>query len=286
MQENATPGQLLGSTARWTAAVRARESAREDRLFKDPWAAALAGEEGMEWIEGRKEENTVTMAIRTRFFDEFLQCMTFQNPIRQVVLMAAGLDTRAFRLGWPVGTMIYELDQAEVLGYKDQILQSNGAQSYCKRLAIPADLARPWRQLLLQAGFDPELPSIWLLEGFLFYLPDESITQILDQVTSLAAPGSWMGFDINNHTMLTSPWTREWVEMQAKSGAPWIGTMDDPAGFLAERGWKASLTQAGAPDANYGRWTLPVIPVTMPDMPHNWFVTAVKSASQGEEGGL
>lgn len=276
MTENAMTGQLLGLTARWTAAVRARESAREDRLFNDPWAASLAGEMGMEWIESRKQQNTVTIAIRTRFFDEFLQCKTLQEPIRQVVLMASGLDTRAFRLGWPVGTILYELDQPDVLGYKDQILQSNSAQPDCTRLAIPADLAKPWKQQLLQAGFDPGRLSAWLLEGFLFYLPNESIVQILDQVTELAAPGSWMGFDINNCAMLTSPWTREWVEMQASLGAPWIGTMDDPQGFLRERGWKASLSQAGAPDANYGRWTLPVVPVMMPDMPHNWFVTAEK----------
>jgi len=115
---------------------------------------------------------------------------------------------------------------------------------------------------------------------FNFYLPNESIVQILDQVTDMAAPapGSWMGFDINNSAMMTSQWTREWVEMQAKMGAPWIGTMDDPQGFLGERGWKASLSQPGAPDANYGRWTLPVLPVLMPDFPHNWFVTAVKEA--------
>ena len=77
-----------------------------------------------------------------------------------------------------------------------------------------------------------------------------------------------------NHAVLTSPWTRPWVEMQAQAGAPWIGTLDDPVAFLAERGWTATLTQAGAPDAHYGRWTLPVLPTTAPDMPHNWYVTA------------
>ena len=105
-------------------------------------------------------------------------------------------------------------------------------------------------------------------------LASETITQLLDLVTSLAAPGSWLGFDIMNSITLTSPLTQKWVEMQAESGAPWIGTMDDPVGFLAERGWEAALTQAGAADAHYGRWPYPVIPATMPNMPHNWFVTA------------
>jgi hypothetical protein len=93
-------------------------------------------------------------------------------------------------------------------------------------------------------------------------------------VTRLAAPGSRLGFDVINGAMLISPWTRPWVDMQAAAGAPWIGTMDDPVGFLAARGWRASLTQAGQPDASHGRWRLPVIPTAMPDMPHDWFVTA------------
>ncbi|MGZ8437255.1 MAG: hypothetical protein ACXWXR_01785 [Candidatus Limnocylindrales bacterium] len=97
-------------------------------------------------------------------------------------------------------------------------------------------------------------------------------------MTALAAPGSRLGFDIVNAAVLTSPWTRSWVAMQADAGAPWVGTMDDPVGFLAGRGWRAALTQAGQPDANHGRWTLPVIPTTAPDMPHSWFVTAERLA--------
>jgi hypothetical protein len=95
-------------------------------------------------------------------------------------------------------------------------------------------------------------------------------------VTGLAARGSWLGFDVVNSVMLTSPLTQKWLAMQAAAGAPWIGTMDDPVAFLAARGWQASLTQAGADDAHYGRWPFPVIPTTMPNMPHNWFVTAQK----------
>jgi hypothetical protein len=86
-----------------------------------------------------------------------------------------------------------------------------------------------------------------------------------------------MGFDINNSDMLTSPYTRAWVDMQTQMGAPWLGTLDDPESFLSARGWLATLTQAGQPDANYGRWTLPVIPTKMANMPHNWFVAAKKA---------
>lgn len=129
----------------------------------------------------------------------------------------------------------------------------------------------------MSSGFDSAQPSLWLLDGFLFYLPGAAVTRILDTVTGLASSGSWCGFDIVNSLVLTSPWTKPWVDMQAASGAPWLGTMDDPQAFMGQRGWQATLTQAGAADANHGRWHLPVLPVDMPDMPHNWFVTAYKA---------
>jgi methyltransferase (TIGR00027 family) len=266
--------ELLGATARWTAAVRARESAREDRLFYDPWAAALAGQAGEAWIEGRSEDSVAPIALRTRFFDDALQRMALQDGIRQVVLMAAGLDTRAFRLSWPAGTRLFELDQAPVLAYKERILGSAGAQPACERQTIEADLTAPWQERLVRAGFDAGRPSGWLLEGFLFYLPDDSLVRVLDEVTGMAAPGSWLGFDIVNRITLTSPWTRQWIQMQADSGAPWIGWLDDPEGFLAARGWQASLTQPGEEGINFGRWAYPVIPRAMPDMPRSWYVVA------------
>jgi methyltransferase (TIGR00027 family) len=266
--------ELLGATARWTAAVRARESVREDRLFDDPWAAALAGQEGEAWIEGRSADSVAPIALRTRFFDDFLRRITLDNAIRQVVLMAAGLDTRAYRLNWPAGTRLFELDQSPVLTYKEQILRSAGAQPACERQAIEADLTAPWQERLVQGGFDPGRPSGWLLEGFLFYLSDDSLVRILDEVTGMAAPGSWLGFDVINRNTLTSPWTRQWIQMQADSGAPWMGSLDDPEGFLATRGWQASLTQPGEEGADFGRWTYPVIPRTMPGMPRNWYVVA------------
>ncbi len=282
MSEKATPEQLPGSTARWTAAARARESVREDRLFHDPWAAALAGKEGEEWAEHRSTDSLIPMILRTRFFDDFLRRIADQQAIRQVVLMAAGLDTRAFRLTWPEQTRLFELDQPAVLTYKEQILRAAGAQPICERKTIAVDLTGPWTEALIKAGFDPQWPSVWLLEGFLFYLPYESVTRILDEVTSLASPGSWIGFDIINSATLTSPWTKPWVEMQARAGAPWIGTMEDPEGFLAMHGWKATLSQAGEEDANFGRWPYPVIPSTMPGMPHDWFVTAYKEEQNRE----
>jgi methyltransferase (TIGR00027 family) len=271
-----TTSHFLGSTAHWMAGIRAMESAGEDALFCDPWASALAGPEGRQWIEGRSPESVAPIVLRTRFFDDLLQRITRENAIHQVVLPAAGLDTRAFRLSWPAGTHLYELDQPEVLAYKDEVLAAAGARPNCIRRTIPADLAGPWQESLLAAGFDREQPSGWLLEGFLFYLPSETIVHLLDLVARLAAPESWLGFDVMNSATLTSPLTRDWVDMQARLGAPWIGTLDDPVGFMAARGWTATLSQAGQPDANHGRWPFPVVPTTMPDFPHNWFVVAEK----------
>ena len=266
--------QLLGSTAYWTAAVRARENEREDALLHDPWAAALAGDVGMAWIAPRPAESTAPIAIRTRYFDDCLLRMTQETDIRQVVLLAAGLDTRAFRLIWPEATTVFELDQPDVLAYKENVLRAARAEPGCVRQVVGVDLRKPWAETLVQSGFDRQRPSAWLLEGFLFYLDNAFTTPLLDTVTGLAAAGSWLGFDVINSLTLTSPLTMKWVEMQAQSGAPWIGTMDEPVAFMAERGWQASLTQGGAADAHYGRWPLPVIPATMPNIPHNWFVTA------------
>ena len=276
MSESTPSAHSLGSTARWTASVRAKESEREDCLFFDPWASALAGPEGASWIATRSADSVVPIVLRTRYFDDFLQRITGREKLQQVVLMAAGLDTRAFRLSWSKETHVYELDQALVLEEKERILGSLAGRPRCQRVAIPADLTDPWQDALLAGGFDPRSPSVWLLEGFLFYLATEHVTRILDEVTELAAVGSWLGFDIINGAMLTSPLTRRWIEMQAESGAPWVGILDNPVEFLAARGWQATLSQAGAEDANFGRWPFPVLPVTMPDVPHNWYVTAQK----------
>jgi methyltransferase (TIGR00027 family) len=268
----------LEATAHWTAAVRAEESTRSDSLFVDPWAAALAGPEGGSWLAQRTPDGALPMVLRTRYFDDWLGSITGRDGIRQIVLMAAGLDTRAYRLRWPAGTRLFELDREAVLRDKAGVLHAAGAIPTCVRQAVEADLTRAWADALLAAGFDRAQPSGWLLEGLLFYLVNEDIVRLLDEVTRLAAPGSRLGFDVINGAMLTSPWTRSWVEMQAEAGAPWIGTLDDPERFLADRGWSATMTQAGQPDADHGRWTLPVIPTTMPGMPHNWYVTAQRDA--------
>jgi methyltransferase (TIGR00027 family) len=130
------PSQMLGVTAHWTAAVRARESEREDRLFNDPWAFSLAGTEGLEWVDNRSADSVIPIVLRTRFFDDFLVRIAVEKGIRQVVVMAAGLDTRAFRLAWPEPMRLFELDQGPVLEYKEQTSQLRGRRRSSKPVSI------------------------------------------------------------------------------------------------------------------------------------------------------
>ncbi len=174
------------------------------------------------------------------------------------------------------GAILYEPDQAPVARRKEAVLAAAGAQPACERRTVAADLTKPWEAHLVAAGFQSQEPACYLAEGFLFYLPTEQVVRILETIAQRAAPESRLGFDIINRAMLASPITKAWVDMQAQAGAPWIGVLEDPVAFLAERGWDASLSQTGEPDAHHGRWTLPVISVTQPDMPHNWYVTAQK----------
>jgi methyltransferase (TIGR00027 family) len=267
----------LGLTARWTAAVRAAESERQDRLFDDPWAGALAGEQGRAWAAARPAGNLITMVLRTRFYDDWLQRTTRQDGVTQVVLLAAGLDTRAFRLDWPDETVIFELDRPDVLARKDAVLAGAGACPRARRQVCGTDLADPgWSAALDDAGFDRSAPAAFLAEGFFFYLPTAVLDTLLGQIGGRAVAGSRLGFDIVNTLILTHPLTRDWVAMQAAAGAPWIGTLDDPVAALDRLGWQARLNQCGDPDADHGRWPWPRIPVAAPDLPHHWLVTATR----------
>jgi methyltransferase (TIGR00027 family) len=266
----------LEATACWTAAARALETARGDRLLDDPWAGGLAGTDGQAWIDARSPESVLPIVLRTRYFDDWLVSVVSGGDLRQVVLLGAGLDTRAFRLPWPDGCVVFEVDRAPVLEHKARVLAAAEALPRCERRTAAADLREDWAEALHDVDFDRGRPAAWLLEGLLFYLPGDEVTRLLDAVSAMAPPRSQLGFDVVNAAILTSPYTKPWVEMQAAAGAPWLSTMEDPVGFLAERGWTARLTQAGQPDANQGRWILPVVPTTLPDFPHSWFVTATR----------
>lgn len=270
---------LVGATARWTAAARALERERPDALLDDPWAAALAGEEGMAWLAGQAPGATLPMVLRARFFDDWLgEAMRGERAPRQAVLLGCGLDTRAWRLRWPEGVAVFEVDRAAILERKASLLEAAGARPACRRVAVAADLTADWGAALLGAGLDPTAPAAWLAEGLLFYLPDPALRAVFAAATRLLAPGSRLGFDIPSRAVLTSPWTRPWLDMQAAAGAPWLGAMDDPVAELAVLGWRAAVAQPGESGPGRERWTLPVPPAGARELPHSWYVTAVRAA--------
>lgn len=285
MVDHVSSQHLLARTASWTAAARALESTREDRLFDDPWASALAGPDGAAWLEQRSPESTLPIAVRTRYFDDYLLRIAQEDGVRQVVIVAAGLDTRAFRLEWPADMQVFELDQGAVLERKQTILDQAGAKPTCERHVIAADLADGWEALLATVGIDSAQPAIWLLEGFLFYLSPEDLTTLLVRVMRASSPGSYLAFDVINRATLTSPLTQPWVEMQAQADAPWTGTMDDPKALLKKHGWKAELTPIGTPGAEHGRWPYPAASENDPEAPQLWLATARRPYRIGEGAG-
>lgn len=185
----------VGRTAIGVARVRAHESTRRDRLFNDPYAAAFVVADGRRdlAVTAKPSPGLIAMVrhlvLRTRFFDDYLLAAA-ESGCRQVVVPAAGLDTRAFRLDWPAGTRFFELDMPAVLAFKERVLAEQGAQPAGPRTVIAIDLREDWATALTSAGFDPTAPTVWLLEGLLVYLDSDDVEAILTTVTGLSAPGS------------------------------------------------------------------------------------------------
>lgn len=230
--------EFVPFTARMMAAMRAKESARSDRLFDDPFAAQLAGDVAFQQVEQRlTPQDQAYVAIRTRFFDDFL----LRSPVPQVVILAAGLDTRAYRLPWSATVNLYELDYPQVLDYKAAHLQA--VQPTCNHHLLAADLTQPWQDVLLTAGYRSDLPSFWLIEGLLMYLSEAQVHTILATVSQVAAPDSWLGLDLINVKSL---------DYEPYKGFFQSGC-DQPEKLLADYGWSATVFQPGDAEANFGR---------------------------------
>jgi len=248
---------ILATTAWWSAAARARETERSDRLFDDPWAMTLAGRQFVEEfnlaIAGHGGEIVDLHATVTRFFDDFLLRITRELGISQVVLVASGLDCRAFRLNWPSGTRLFELDQPHVIAYKNCRLDLMGAAPQCLRDCFGVDLNGQWRHALCRGGFNPAERSVWLFEGCLYFFAESAVSNLLKIVTSLSAKGSYMAADLVNERMLTCPATRHWTDRMSSAGAPWLFTSDEPEALLASLGWSANVVRSGEDGADFGR---------------------------------
>lgn len=237
----------VARTAWGVARVRARETARDDALFNDPFAARFAGEvpgevaEADEPPDPRRRAVAFQVVIRTRFYDDYLLAAT-GSGLRQVVLLAAGLDARAFRLSWPTATRVFELDQPDVVAAKNAALAD--ATPTCERTAVGIDLRDDWRSALTDNGFDRALPTAWLAEGLLIYLGADATATLLEGVTSMSAKHSRVAFEKPNPGV---------VAPERLDGL-WVGSLDaDPVEWLADRGWTAQTRGLGEAAASYGR---------------------------------
>jgi methyltransferase (TIGR00027 family) len=222
------------------------------------------------------------LSIRTRFLDDALLNVVRERGLKQVVLLAAGMDTRAFRLPWPEGVVSYELDRDDVFDLKEPVLQQSGAMPACERRVIRVDLAQDWVPRLIDAGFDTTKPSAFLTEGLLMYLDSAAAEGVIRGVSSVAADDSWIGLDAVNAEMLNSPYTTAYMRKLADLGSPWLFAMPAPEIFFARQGWQATVVMPGEPDANYGRWTFPTIPRAVPGIPRTFFVVASRGAAAAQ----
>jgi len=197
------PGSSVGATATMVAAGRALASRGPDALLHDPLADPLVRAVGLDpfirMIDGevtfeddallRREALNEQIAVRTRFFDDFFTRAT-DAGIRQAVILASGLDTRAYRLGWPEGMVVYEIDQPQVIDFKTRTLADLDVTPTADRRPIGIDLRNDWPNALRQHGFDVNQPTAWIAEGLLVYLPPEAQDRLFDSITALTAPGS------------------------------------------------------------------------------------------------
>jgi methyltransferase (TIGR00027 family) len=258
-------------TALWVAAWRADESERPDALFHDPYARALAGPEGFEVLEAAREVAVIEapfVPIRTVFFDQRIVHRS------QVVLLAAGMDARAYRLNWPRGARVFEVDLPEVLELKGRRL--GRARPACTRIAVPVDLAGDWPAALTGRGFRQELPTVWLLEGLLLYLDERLVGSLLARLDALSAPGSMVLADVIGRTMLLMPQLEPLLDFVRELGAPWLFGTDDPEELLEPLGWDVTAHDLGAFAFEMGRWPFPVIPTWIPGVPRSFLVEATR----------
>lgn len=241
-------------SAFWIAAVRARESERDDRLFDDPFARELAGPRGFATMAASERASggeNAFIPVRVRWFDD-LTLATVAAGVRQVVLLGAGLDTRSHRLDLPAEVDWYEVDREEILTGKDRVLAA--AVARCRRHPVAGDLTGDWATPLLDAGFDQHRRTLWLAEGLVFYLTEEMIVAMLRTASRLCAPGSLFAADVIGTTGLDSPAMQPYRNWCAANDVPPPFGADDPTTLLTAGGWElADVTAPGAADANYGR---------------------------------
>ena len=246
-------------TALGVARIRAGESKRPDRLFDDPYAAAFVAAMPDAYANDTTRSDAARavgarialhVVVRTKFYDDYLLAAAADGT-RQVVLLAAGLDTRAFRLPWPDGTTVFELDLPDMVAFKDTVLQGSAATPSAIRHVVPADLTADWTTALADAGFDPEAPTAWLVEGLLVYLTSDDAARLLEAIAQLSAAGSRLSCEQGRSAM-------QLAAQSAEAGASeatklWQGGIEDIPGWLAEHGWSVETFALADLATSYGR---------------------------------
>lgn len=263
----------VGRTALLTAAMRAEESRRPDRLHEDPYARTLSGEAGPKLLaevadatfrpdaQRAMPDTCDVNAVRTRHFDDWLQRAARDRT--QIVSAASGMDTRPYRLDWPRHVRYFEMDRPAVLGHKRELLA--GVRPRAEHHMVATDLTDPeWEKLLEESGYDPALPSAWLLEGVLYYLAEADVEQLLARIRRVTAPGSVVAADVVNSEALTLRHARGQLDVFARWGCPWRFGVDEPEALFARHGMTTEVSQPGEPGADFGRWPYPVPPRDAP----------------------
>ncbi len=197
----------VGQTALFVATARALEAQKPSPAAVDPLAEVFCRAIGGDWadvLDGAAPDHQLKtdfgehfvnfQALRTKYFDTYFQAAA-ADGVRQIVLLAAGLDSRGYRLDWPGGTVVYELDQPQVLEFKRDALARHGDVPTADRREIAVDLRDDWPRALIDNGFDTSRPSAWIVEGLLIYLPAVSQQQVFLGIDALSAPGSHAGIE-------------------------------------------------------------------------------------------
>ncbi|CAL9591308.1 hypothetical protein SUDANB58_05241 [Streptomyces sp. enrichment culture] len=263
-------------TALMVAAARAIETHRPDALARDVYAehfvrAAPASAGWPVRVQQVPDGDANPLwgrfaryfGLRTRVFDDFLLRSVHRTNARQVVLLGAGLDTRAFRLDWPPGCVILEIDREAVLAFKHEVLDGLPAIPRAVRVPVPVDLRDDWAGALADAGFDTAAPSVWLAEGLLFYLPAVAETYLIDTVDRLSTAGSALAFEVKlDKDLLEHRDSPLYTATARQIGIDLLDLFDrgprpDSAGDLADRGWSTSVHTPFDFTRRHGRGPLP-----------------------------
>lgn len=264
----------VGTTATMVAAARAVASRDADPLFDDPYAAALVRAVGLDFFtklaDGEVELPddgepggpaflATSIAVRTRFFDDFFTDAGAAG-IRQAVILASGLDSRAYRLSWSDGTVVYEIDQPQVIEFKCATMESIGATPAAEQRKVGIDLREDWPKALCASGFDPHQPTAWSAEGLLVYLPPDAQDRLFDDITALSARGSRLATEY--HPDAAASIGARLKDMKDRWGdAPdmditklfYDGERNGVVEYLGEHGWNVSARRRPEVFAEYGR---------------------------------